>query len=106
MCTFRAGRSGTAQSAANSCCSIASDTNRFQHYPRPVSLATGSRNLDWRPVSGNGTIYACTTLRIPGPGIDGRLPLAIATVELDEHVRIIANILDASPEERNASARA
>ncbi len=75
------------------------DTNRFQHYPRPVSLATGSRNVEWRAVSGNGTIYACTTLRIPGPGIDGRLPLVIATVELDEGVRLLANILDAAPEQ-------
>jgi uncharacterized OB-fold protein len=81
------------------------DTNRFQHYPRPVSLATGSRNLEWRAVSGNGTIYACTTLRIPGPGIDGRLPLAIATVQLDEQVRIIANILDASPDSVRIGAR-
>ncbi len=75
------------------------DTNRFQHYPRPVSLATGSRNLEWREVSGNGVIYACTTVRIPGPGIAGRLPLAVATVELDENVRLLANILDCEPAE-------
>jgi len=72
------------------------DTNAFQHYPRPVSLATGSRTLEWRPVSGNGTIYAFTTLRVPGPGTAGRLPLLIATVELDEGIRILANILDAT----------
>jgi uncharacterized OB-fold protein len=73
------------------------DTGRFQHYPRPVSLATGSRNLAWREVSGDGEIYACTTLRISGPGLEGRIPLCIATVELDEHVRIVANILDCAP---------
>lgn len=71
------------------------ETNAFQHYPRPVSLATGSRALEWRPVSGNGTIYAFTTVRVPGPGTAGRMPLLIATVELDEGVRIIANILGA-----------
>lgn len=71
------------------------ETNAFQHYPRPVSLATGSRKLEWRPVSGNGTVYAFTTLRGPGPGTAARLPLLVATVELDEGVRILANILNA-----------
>ena len=73
------------------------DTGRFQHYPRPVSIYTGSRNLEWRKVSGKGTIYAHTTIRIPGPGLEGRLPLPVATVELDEGVRIIANIVDSNP---------
>jgi uncharacterized OB-fold protein len=74
------------------------DTNRFQHYPRPVSIYTGSRNLEWREVSGKGQIYACTTVRIPGPGVEGRLPLSVATVELDDGVRIIANIIGSNPE--------
>jgi uncharacterized OB-fold protein len=75
------------------------DTNRFQHYPRPVSIYTGSRNLEWREVSGKGQIYACTIVRVPGPGLEGRLPLSVATVELDEGVRIIANIIGSNPEE-------
>ena len=75
------------------------DTNAFQHYPRPVSLATGSRSLEWREVSGHGTIYAFTTLRVPGPGTAGRMPLLIATVELNEGVRILANVLEATAAE-------
>jgi uncharacterized OB-fold protein len=75
------------------------DTNRFQHYPRPVSIHTGGRNLEWREVSGKGEIYACTIVRVPGPGLEGRLPLSVATVELDEGVRIIANIIGSNPEE-------
>jgi uncharacterized OB-fold protein len=75
------------------------DTQRFQHYPRPVSIYTGSRNVEWREVSGNGQIYACTTVRVPGPGLDGRLPLSVATVELDEGVRIIANVIESNPDE-------
>jgi uncharacterized OB-fold protein len=74
------------------------DTGRFQHYPRPVSIFTGSRNLEWREVSGRGTIYACTVIRVPGPGLDGRLPLSVATVELDEGVRILGNVLNIDPE--------
>jgi hypothetical protein len=75
------------------------DTGRFQHQPRPVSMYTGSRNLEWREASGQGTIYACTVVRVPGPGIKDRIPLMAATVELAEGVRIIANILDAQPDD-------
>jgi hypothetical protein len=81
------------------------ESKRFQHYPRPVSIYTGRRTLEWREVSGNGTIYACTVVRIPGPGLDGRLPLPVATVELDEGVRIIANVLDCKPEELKVGRR-
>jgi len=63
-----------------------------------VSIYTGRRNLAWRPVSGKGSIYAYTIIRVPGPGIEGRLPLAVATVELDEGVRMLGNILGADPE--------
>lgn len=74
------------------------DSGKFQHYPRPVSIYTGSRNLGWREVSGRGAIYACSVVRIPGPGVEGRLPLSIAIVELEEGVRIITNILERKPE--------
>ncbi|MDP6345873.1 MAG: Zn-ribbon domain-containing OB-fold protein [Alphaproteobacteria bacterium] len=74
------------------------DTGQFQHYPRPVSMYTGSRNLEWRQVSGKGTIYACTVVRVPGPGLEGRVPLSVVTVELEEGVRILGNVLDHDPE--------
>ena len=77
-------------------CTVA---KRFQHYPRAVSLYTGRRTLEWREVKGTGEIYACTAVRIPGPGLDGRLPLCVVTVQLDEGVRIIANLLDCTPED-------
>jgi uncharacterized OB-fold protein len=75
-------------------CTVA---GRFQHYPKPVSSYTGRRTLEWRAVSGKGVIYAATVVRIPGPGVEGRIPLCVATVELDEGVRIIANILNCAP---------
>ena len=75
------------------------DTGRFQHYPRPVSIYTGSRNLEWRKVSGRGKIYANTVIRIPGPGIDGRLPLPVVTVDLEEGARILGNIIDSNVEQ-------
>ena len=75
------------------------EAKRFQHYPKPVSAYTGRRTLEWREVAGTGVIYAFTVVRIPGPGLEGRLPLCVATVELDEGVRIISNVLNCKPEQ-------
>ena len=75
------------------------EANKFQYYPRPVSIYTGRRTLEWREASGKGVIYAFTVVRIPGPGLEGRLPLCVATVELDEGVRMIVNIVDCAPED-------
>jgi uncharacterized OB-fold protein len=73
------------------------DTNQFQHQPHPVSIYTGSRNLEWRQVSGKGVIYAFSTLRVGSPALSARLPLPVAIIELDEHVRIVGNIFSADP---------
>jgi hypothetical protein len=81
------------------------ESGQFQHYPRPVSIYTGKRRLEWREVSGRGIVYACTVLRIPGPGLEGRLPLSIATIELDEGVRIIGNVLNCVPTDVKIGAR-
>ena len=81
------------------------DSGRFQHYPRPVSLFTGKRNLEWREVSGRGTIYAFTILRVPGPGVAGRQPLGVVTVELDEKVRILGNLVDTPLEDVRIGCR-
>jgi len=70
------------------------DTGQFQHHPRPVSIHSGSRNLEWREVCGRGVIYACSILRVGRPDAAARLPLDIAIIELEEGVRIIANIID------------
>lgn len=75
------------------------DTGQFQYQPRPVSIYTGSRNLEWREASGKGIIYACTVVRVPGPGIKDRIPLMAAIVELEEGVRVMANILEAEPDD-------
>lgn len=80
-------------------------TQRFQHFPRPVSLYTGSRELQWKEVSGQGFIYAHTVLRTPGLGADGRLPCVLALVELDEGVRILANLPGSQPGELKTGDR-
>jgi uncharacterized protein len=63
---------------------VCRDTGRFQHLPRPVSIYTGSRNLDWREVSGAGIVRSCTTLRI------GQTPKSAVLVDLDAGVRMLS----------------
>ena len=64
------------------------DTGRFQHYPRPVSIFTGSRNLEWREVSGKGTIYTYSVMR------RAKEPYAIAYVTLAEGPTMMTNLVD------------
>ena len=75
------------------------ETGKFQHYPRPISLYTGKRNLVWREVSGRGKVYAYTVIRTLVQGFEDRIPYVVATIELAEGVRILGNILNCSPEE-------
>jgi uncharacterized OB-fold protein len=73
-------------------------TGRFQHFPRPVSLYTGRRNLEWKEVSGRGVLYSWTLTFTPWPGHEDRAPYLCALVDLDEGVRILANFYNCRPE--------
>ena len=75
------------------CCA----TGQFQHFPRPVSLYTGRRVLEWREVSGRGTLYSWTLTLSPWPGHEGRVPYICALVDLDEGVRLLANLYHCEP---------
>lgn len=74
-------------------------TGRFQHFPRPVDLQTGRRDLGWREVSGRGVVYAVTVIRTPVPGFPAQTQLVVANVELSEGVRILGRILNRAPGE-------
>ena len=65
------------------------DTGKPQFFPRPVSLANGKRNLEWREVSGKGTVYSYTNTFSAWPGHEDRVPYLVALVELQEGVRIL-----------------
>ena len=47
------------------------DTNQYQWYPRPVSIYSGTRNLEWREASGKGALYSWTNTLVPWPGTRG-----------------------------------
>lgn len=77
---------------------IQSFNGRLVHPPMPACPETGS--LEWTTVeaSGRGTIHSFVIMHQPQmPGFE--YPLPIVLVELEEGVRIVANMVDAKPED-------
>ena len=62
-----------------------------QFYPRPFCLACEASDLAWVEVSGKGTVYSATTVRVP---VDPALtpPYQVAIVELAEGPRLLTNV--------------
>lgn len=72
-------------------------SGKYQFYPRPVSVYTGSRDLEWREASGRGRIYSFSlSYKAPPPFKDVK-PYVVASVELEEGVRILTNIINCDP---------
>lgn len=75
------------------------DTGKYQFHPRPGSIYTGKRNVEWRQASGRGTVYSYTDTLAPWPGHEDRVPYLCALVELEEGVRILCNLVNVTAEE-------
>jgi uncharacterized OB-fold protein len=75
------------------------DSGKYQWYPRSGSVHTGKRNIEWREVAGRGTVYAYTVSVAPWPGHEDRVPYLCALVELQEGVRILANLVNVKPDD-------
>ena len=71
---------------------------RAIHFPREACPRCLGTDLEFRPASGLGTVYAVSVMPKPGnPGMAGRAPYAVALVDLDEGVRLLTNIVDVDP---------
>jgi len=66
---------------------------RYQFFPRPVSIYTGRRNLEWREVSGRGSVFSYTLARRGRGPFRGSEPYLVATVTLDQGVNVVANLV-------------
>jgi uncharacterized OB-fold protein len=63
------------------------DCMQWQHPPNPVCYHCLSREVDFRPVSGSGTVYSFTVNHQPWlPHLTE--PYAVVVVELDEQPRL------------------
>lgn len=72
---------------------------QYQHFPRPTSLYTGRRDLEWREVSGKGEIFTFTIARRARDPFQGHEPFFIAMVTLDVGVNVMANVVNCSVED-------
>jgi len=75
------------------------DAGKYQFYPRPISVFSGRRNLEWREASGKGTVYTYTVSHKAPPPLRHVTPFVVVTVELFEGVRIMTNLINCSLEE-------
>ncbi len=71
----------------------------LRHYPQPLCPECRSSEFDWAPLSGRGEIYSYTVAhRAFHPAWKAHVPYVIATIELDEGVRMVCDLLEADPE--------
>lgn len=72
-------------------------------YPKAWCPSCGKREtLEWRRLSGNGTVYSFTVIRQVidnSPAFQADLPFIIGLIELEEGPRIYLNVAGAKPEE-------
>src|SRR5207249_3817240 len=63
-------------------------------YPRIFCPTCLSDAVEWRPVSGKGTLLTYVLSARPAPGFENELPYAIAIVKLDEGPHLMTNIVN------------
>ena len=69
-------------------------------YPRDVCPRCLSPNVEWRPASGRGVVYACSTMPKPAArGLADLVPYVVALVELEEGVRVMSNVVGTPAED-------
>ena len=65
----------------------------YRHYPQPMCPACRSTEHAWVRASGRGEIYSyCVAHRAFHPWWKDRVPYAIATIELEEGVRMVCDL--------------
>jgi hypothetical protein len=73
-------------------------SGRYVFYPRVLAPGTLADDLEWREVSGNGTLYTFTVADRPtGPPWADALPQLLAIVELDEGPRLSSEMVGVAP---------
>lgn len=71
-------------------------------YPKPWCIECGSRDLEWVESTGVGAVYSFTISRSVAmnyPGWKSELPIVLALIDLEEGVRLYAQIVDCDPKE-------
>lgn len=70
------------------------------HYPRELCPFCLSDDLEFRPASGKGEIYALSVHHRAGfGGMEDRVPYVVALIDLEEGVRMMSNVVGRDPGE-------
>jgi uncharacterized OB-fold protein len=73
---------------------------KTRHYPRPVCDACYSMEVAWSEASGRGQVHSWTVAHHPfHPGFKEELPYIVAIVDLEEGVRMNAQMRGVTPDE-------
>ena len=75
---------------------------RHFHPPMPSCPRCGGTQVDWRSVSGNGTVFSYTVISHPvHPALKGHAPYNVVVVLLDDagDVRLVSNLVGVPAEE-------
>ena len=72
---------------------------RLRHYPRPMCPHCHGTESGWRELSGRGEIYSYTVAHQAfHPYWADRVPYVVATLELEEGIRMVSELPTLSPE--------
>ncbi len=67
---------------------------KHQFPPSYLCRFCGAESLAWRAVSGRGRVHSFTIVhRAPTPAFRARVPYVVALIDLDEGLRMMANII-------------
>ncbi len=68
------------------------------HPPRPMCPQCLSTEMGWTPAATSGVVHTWVTFSSPRSAYPGiKCPYAVAIVELNDGIRIVANILEMDP---------
>jgi uncharacterized OB-fold protein len=69
------------------------DCGKPRFYPRLLCPYCHSDEARWEPAAGSGTIYSFSVVhRAPTPALAAAVPYVVALIELDEGIRMFANV--------------
>lgn len=81
-------------------------SDEYVFYPRVRAPRTLADDLEWREISGLGTLYSYTVARRPvGPHFTDAVPLLTAIVEWDEGPRFSTELVNVAPEDIHVGMR-
>lgn len=76
------------------------ECGRWRHYPQPMCPACHATAHTWERLSGRGTIHSYSVAhRAFHPAWADRVPYVVATIELEEGLRMVSDMPELPPED-------